>query len=118
MTDMYMFIVGILVLGVIVVPVVVIHMLRRLGMSKRVGREDVRAASQELRARLVALTPRVFVTQALIVANVVVFVAMVTVGRVDALAPSAQSLIPWGADYGPYTTGGQWWRLLTSTFVH
>ena len=27
-------------------------------------------------------------------------------------------LISWGADYGPLTLHGQWWRLFTCTFVH
>jgi len=26
--------------------------------------------------------------------------------------------VSWGASYGPRTTNGEWWRLVTSTFVH
>jgi membrane associated rhomboid family serine protease len=28
------------------------------------------------------------------------------------------TLVSWGASLGPRTTNGEWWRLLTSTFVH
>jgi membrane associated rhomboid family serine protease len=28
------------------------------------------------------------------------------------------TLVRWGASVGPMTTNGQWWRLVTSTFVH
>ncbi len=28
------------------------------------------------------------------------------------------TLVRWGGNFGPRTTNGEWWRLLTSTFVH
>ncbi len=37
---------------------------------------------------------------------------------VSAFAPTPQQAIAFGADYGPLTLGGQWWRLFTSMFVH
>lgn len=30
----------------------------------------------------------------------------------------ARLLLRWGADYGPYTLDGQWWRLFTSMWLH
>ena len=68
-------------------------------------------------ASLAAATPHIFVTPALIAVNVVVFLAMVARG-VSAVAPPADVLLRWGADYGPLTTHGQWWRLGTCAFVH
>jgi membrane associated rhomboid family serine protease/Flp pilus assembly protein TadD len=56
-------------------------------------------------------------TNALITVNVLVFVAMLASGA-DFLAPSVDQLIRWGADYGPDTLGGQYWRLISSAFVH
>jgi rhomboid protease GluP len=68
-------------------------------------------------ASLAAATPHIFVTPTLIALNVAIFLAMVARG-VSAFAPTADVLIRWGADYGPMTTHGQWWRLLTSAFLH
>jgi rhomboid protease GluP len=58
------------------------------------------------------------VTAALIAANVLVFAAMVLSG-VSFSQPTPQDALNWGADYGPTTLGAhQYWRILTSTFVH
>jgi rhomboid protease GluP len=37
---------------------------------------------------------------------------------VDPMQPSIESLIQWGANYGPRTTQGEWWRMFTCMFVH
>src|SRR5581483_12406379 len=71
----------------------------------------------EFGATIRALTPRGFVTEALIAVNVLVFVVMVARG-VSPMEPKIADLLAWGAGYGPSTTGGQWWRLLTATFLH
>jgi rhomboid protease GluP len=71
----------------------------------------------EFRLALFAQTPRVWVTQLLVGINVAVFIAMIATG-VGAFNPSVDNLMKWGANYGPFTTGGQWWRLLTSMFIH
>src|SRR5262249_1594073 len=57
------------------------------------------------------------VTMTILAANVVVFGMMVANG-VDLMEPDAETLLRWGANYGPRTTHGQWWRLLTCTFLH
>lgn len=63
------------------------------------------------------LTPRVYVTPVLIGINAVVFVLMVVFG-VSPISPTVADLLLWGADFGPKTIGGEWWRLLTSMFLH
>jgi rhomboid protease GluP len=69
-------------------------------------------------ARLLqTLTPRTWVVPAIVVINLGVFAVMVASG-VHIMNPTAQSLVDWGANFGPRTTGGEWWRLLTCTFVH
>src|SRR5262249_31538048 len=32
--------------------------------------------------------------------------------------PTIPDLLRWGADFGPKTTSGEWWRLFTSMFIH
>jgi rhomboid protease GluP len=56
------------------------------------------------------------VTQVLLVINLVVFGAMALAGV--ALDSTPQQSIQWGANFGPYTLGGQPWRVLTCVFVH
>ncbi len=56
------------------------------------------------------------VTYALVAACVAVFAAM-ALAHVSPTHPAAQPLLRWGANYGPLTLGGQWWRLLTSVFL-
>ena len=72
---------------------------------------------QAFHAALRSLTPRTYVTRSLLLCNLAVFAAMVLSG-VSPLQPASRSLIAWGADYGPLTGSGQWWRLWTSNFVH
>jgi len=64
-----------------------------------------------------AVSPSFPITIALIAVNALVFAIMVLRG-VSALNPTPQQGIAFGADFGPLTFSGQWWRLVTSMFVH
>lgn len=57
------------------------------------------------------------VTQAIFGINVAVFAGMVLAG-VSITEPTTQELIHWGANSAQLTLGGQWWRLVTNTFLH
>jgi membrane associated rhomboid family serine protease len=57
------------------------------------------------------------VTRTIIAVNVLVYIAMGLSG-VSWTDPSVLQAIRWGANFGPLTLSGQWWRLFTSMFVH
>jgi membrane associated rhomboid family serine protease/Flp pilus assembly protein TadD len=56
-------------------------------------------------------------TQVIFGINVAVFLAMALAGS-TIMEFSPQETIQWGANFGPYTLSGEWWRLLTCVFVH
>lgn len=72
-----------------------------------------RAASSPRRERLF----RAPATYALLAVNIGVFVWMIFHG-VSAQLPSEFSLVHYGANNAELVLGGQWWRVVTATFVH
>lgn len=62
-------------------------------------------------------TPHPRITQVFLVSCIAVFVAML-VRDFELWNPKSEVLLAWGANYGPMTLGGQWWRLITYQFVH
>jgi rhomboid protease GluP len=58
-----------------------------------------------------------FFTPLIVNLNILIFLLMVISG-VHIILPDNESLINWGANFRPITLEGQWWRLLTSCFLH
>ena len=77
------------------------------------------AADELMRFRHVLFrqTRGVWITPTLILANTVVFLAMALVTK-NLMEPPVNAMIQWGANFGPRTMHGEWWRLLTSMFLH
>ncbi|WP_256327683.1 rhomboid family intramembrane serine protease [Nitrosospira sp. Nl5] len=62
-------------------------------------------------------TRRVPVTQLLVIVNLLVFIAMLAGGA--GLWHSSNSVqLAWGANFGPATQDGEWWRLGSAMFLH
>lgn len=57
------------------------------------------------------------VTRAIVTIDVVIFLAMAFSG-ISWTEPGYLEIVRWGADFSPLTLGGEWWRLLTATFIH
>ena len=71
--------------------------------------------SDAFRDLLRTRTPYLVVTPTFAAINVAVAAGMVF-GATPFNDPG--TFLGWGASVGPLTTNGQWWRLVTSTFVH
>jgi rhomboid protease GluP len=56
-------------------------------------------------------------TAVLVGINVLIFIVMVVKGA-SVTQPTSDQILRWGANFGPLTLAGQWWRLLTAMFVH
>lgn len=74
-------------------------------------------AQQQFLQRLNAATPRAVVTPALLAINIGVFLVMAALG-IRVLGGRPDEYLRFGANFTPLTTGGEWWRLVTCTFVH
>jgi membrane associated rhomboid family serine protease len=72
-------------------------------------------ANDAFRELLRARTPYVVITAVIVAINAAVIVCMLS-GATAIGDPD--TLVAWGASLGPRTTNGEWWRLVTSTFVH
>jgi len=78
------------------------------------------AADTEFERRFAAQSPRTPVTYALVAVNVLVFLTAAVAGAEGfrPTAGAAATMIAWGSNFGPYTSDGDWWRLVTSMFIH
>ncbi|HET7217955.1 MAG TPA: rhomboid family intramembrane serine protease [Vicinamibacterales bacterium] len=77
--------------------------------------DKARAEDAPFRQALRARTPKPIAIPAIVAVSVFVFVAMALGGGSFS---SAETLVGWGASFGPRTSNGEWWRLATALFVH
>ena len=76
--------------------------------------DDVFLAAQPFRQTLKARTPALVATPVIAGLNIVLFASLYIWYGSDG---ERAALIAWGASYGPATTNGEWWRLLTAVFL-
>ena len=67
--------------------------------------------------RMVVYSHKLSFTRLLVVANAVIFLAMLAEG-VPITGANGMEILHWGVDYGPLTLSGQYWRLWTSNYIH
>lgn len=88
-------------------------------MSKRQTHDFIRTRAEEdlFSDQLDKVGKRVIATPALVGLNVLIFIAMAMAGA-GVITAHPEVTVRWGSNFGPRTLTGQWWRLLTSTFIH
>jgi rhomboid protease GluP len=88
--------------------------LRKLGTIK-----EKEKRKREFRDFLILIIPskNYWATPIILDLNILISLIMIFSG-VGIIEPQGYELIIWGANLKPLTTDGQWWRLLTSVFVH
>jgi membrane associated rhomboid family serine protease len=88
--------------------------LRKLGTIK-----EKEKRRREFKVVLLLFTPskNYWATPIILDLNILISVIMIVSG-VGIIEPQGNELIAWGANFKPLTTDGQWWRLISSVFVH
>jgi membrane associated rhomboid family serine protease len=89
------------------------HSVRESAVRFHAEARRPRPEYEPFRNALAARTPRVWVTPAIAALNVLLFLCVMF----SAAGSTAEALVAWGANFGPATTTGQWWRLVTASFV-
>jgi membrane associated rhomboid family serine protease len=85
-----------------------------IGYAKDAAIEDLRRPDP-FRDALRARTSWAVITPALVVLNVAIYTRMIFE---EGPISEPQTLIAWGGNFGPSTTNGEWFRLVTALFVH
>jgi rhomboid protease GluP len=62
-------------------------------------------------------TGNMYLTYGIIAVNLIVFIVMV-IGGAELFQPSGLKHIKWGTNDTPLTLSGDWWRLLSSNYIH
>lgn len=56
-------------------------------------------------------------TIGLIIINLIVYLTMIVNG-VDLFLPASRTIVDWGGIFDPFVVKGEWWRLVSSMFIH
>jgi rhomboid protease GluP len=89
----------------------------RMHAAAQRGEEPENARQTVMPTPWVRRESATFVAKTIFAINSAVFLGMVLAG-ISPTEPSSTQLIDWGANWGPLTFSGEWWRLLAATFLH
>jgi len=89
--------------------------LLRIQTIDKIEVEEREAA--EIDAAMNLSKSNLYVTYGIIALNILVFIAMIIDGA-GLFTPNALVHLKWGSNYSPLTLTGDWWRLISSIFIH
>jgi rhomboid protease GluP len=78
---------------------------------------DTLAGDRELEAQLKSLTPIPWITYTLAAVNILIWGAAIFQGS-GIMQTSTEQLLQWGGNAASEVQRGEWWRMLTATFLH
>jgi rhomboid protease GluP len=93
------------------------HIVQLLPRERTPEFERVASERDRFRRALEVIGARSVVTPILVAVNGLAFAWALSAGA-GILTPNAAALIRAGSNFGPFTLDGQWWRLLSSLFLH
>jgi len=77
-----------------------------------------RENAREINNTLEPADRRLYITYALIAVNILIFILMVVNGAGLIVPDNNLVYIKWGSNFAPLTLSGDYWRLVTNTFIH
>lgn len=89
--------------------------LLRIQTVDKIEVEEREAA--EIDAAMNLSKSNLYVTYGIIALNILIFIAMIIDGA-GLFTPNALVHLKWGSNYSPLTLTGDWWRLISSIFIH
>lgn len=87
----------------------------RLATIEKIAIEEKEAA--EIDEAMNLSKSNLYVTYLIIALNLLIFVGMLLDGA-GLITPNALVHVKWGSNFGPLTLSGDWWRLMSSIFIH
>jgi len=93
------------------------HIVSRLPTTKTGSFVPEMAERAQFSRSLQEVSPKTPTTYALLIINIAVFILCAVLGA-GVIRPNPQLMVKLGTNFTPLTLDGQWWRLLTSMFLH
>lgn len=117
--QLYWLIGSIIVGSIVLLLLILIPKAHRAQMNRIQSGQRDKSAQNDIAAIIAFLKPSgdYYITPILINLNIIVFILMFLSGS-GFMVVKSDALIKWGANNATFVADGEWWRLITSMFIH